>query len=59
MTRQQSSEGRSSSAIKALKDDAPAEQREPIELSMQDSEGWRASRAARADRAQQAGHWRM
>ena len=32
-------EGRSSSAIKALKDDAPAEQREPIELSKQDSEG--------------------
>jgi len=39
MTLQQSSESRSSSAIKALKDDAPAEQREPIELSKQDSEG--------------------
>ena len=39
MTLQQSSESRSSSAIKALKDDAPAEQREPIKLFKQDSEG--------------------
>jgi len=32
-------EGRSSSAIKALKDDAPAEQQEPIEFSNQGTEG--------------------